>query len=53
MVPSNSKQARRLIQARTISVHQIVLRVKLKRQVFARRRNQARDRDVDRATMAI
>ena len=34
MVPSNRKQAPRLIQARTTSVHQFIVRVKLKRQVL-------------------
>lgn len=35
MVPSNRKQAPRLIQARTTSVHQFIVRVKLKQRVFA------------------
>jgi transcriptional regulator of acetoin/glycerol metabolism len=34
--PPNRKQTPRLIQARTTSVHQLIVRVKLKQQVFAR-----------------
>jgi len=41
MVPSNRKRAPQLIQARTTSVHQIVVRVKLKQEVFAPCRTQA------------